>query len=287
MKKIAAILILAVLTLSACKNHTEVSEPAPTETKDFETMTAEEAEQPEASAEYTPEVSEEYTIEAETTQPENTADCTAETIAETESAAIPDDIEDWRRAYVEYLNGFDFIGYGVLLDDINFDGTPEAVIAINPFGLSKVLYYNENGLQVLELKVISVWGHVNYEPETGRIVQIPFSEHTFGTFGYSECHVYEWNGSDYVEAFSELRESGGIYYDENGDMCAEYGQAYINGEPVSGEVFDEKIDEFFARVGETERFPVIKTYDENFEEYMRENFPGFNNWEIIEQMRYD
>ncbi|MDE6030834.1 MAG: hypothetical protein K2G32_04365 [Oscillospiraceae bacterium] len=278
MKKIAAILILAVLTLSACKNHTEVSEPAPTETTDFETMTAEEAEQPEASAEYTPEVSEEYTKEAETTQPESTADCTVET----ESAAIPDDIEDWRRAYVEYLNGCTFIGGGVMLDDINFDGTPEAVIAINPIGYTIVLYYNENGLQVLELEVAS-WGNVSYEPETGRIIHTPFYGHTTGTYGYSECYVYEWNGSDYVQSFSELRESGYFLSAET----AEYGQAYINGEPVSGEVYDEKIDEFFAQVGETERFPVVKTSDENFEEYMRENFPGFNNWEIIEQMRYD
>ena len=158
---------------------------------------------------------------------------------------------------------------------------PEAVIAVKPFGYTIVLYYNENGLQVLELKV--TWGSVRYEPETGRIFHTPFYGHTLGTFGYYECYVYEWNGSDYVQAFSELRESGYVLSAET----AEYGQTYINGEPVSGEVYDEKIDEFFARVGETDNFPVVKTSDENFEEYMRENFPGFNNREITEQPRSD
>ncbi len=276
MKKFAAILILAMLMISACQNKTEVLEQTSTETADIETVTAEETERPTASAE--------YTEESKTTQPENAADCTAETVAETESAAIPDDIEDWRRAYIEYLNDCTFIGGGVMLDDINFDGTPEAIIAVNPIGYTVVLYYNENGLQVLDMVV--TWGIVSYEPETGRIIHVPFVGNSFGTYGHEECYIYEWNGFDYVRSFSILREAGGIYYDENGDMCGEYGQTYINGEPVSGEVYDEKIDEFFAQVGETERFPVVKTSDENFEGYMRENFPGFNNWEIIEQTRY-
>lgn len=269
MKKIAAILILA-LTFSACTDQREISEPVPTETAAAETAVSEEAERSGPSAE--------YTEENETVQPETSAGI-AETIAETESAVIPDDIEDWRRAYVEYLNGFDFIGGGVLLDDVNSDGTPEAVIAVNPIGYTVVLYYNESGMHSLELEVAS-WGNVSYEPETGLIIHTPFYGHTTGTFGYNECHVYEWNGSDYARSFSQFRESG--YY--LSEETAEYGQTYINDEPVSAEVYDEKIDEFFAQVGETERFPVVKTSDENFEEYMEENFPGFDNWEIIEQI---
>ncbi len=262
-----------MLTLSGCKNHTEISWRIPTEETNPETMTAEDTEQPVTPTEPTEEV--------ETIQPENTAESSAETPGETGNAELPDDIEDWRRAYVEYLNAREFIGGGILLDDINFDGMPEAVIAVNPFGYTIVIYYNENGLQVLELKV--TWGSVKYEPETGRISHTPFYGHTLGTFGYYECYVYEWNGSDYVQAFSELRESGYVLSAET----AEYGQTYINGEPVSVEVYDEKTDEFFSQVGETDNFPVVKTSNENFEEYMRENFLGFNNWEIIEQPRSD
>lgn len=270
MKKIAAILILA-LTLSACTDHREISEPVPTETAALEIVTCEETERSEPSAEYTEEI--------ETVQPETSAD-TAETIAETESAVIPDDIEDWRRAYVEYLNEWNVIAGGILLDDINFDGTPEAVIAVNSFGNTIVLYYNENGLQALEVNVVSVWGLVRYDPENGRIFNNRFYGHTTGTYGNEESYIYDWNGSDYVQSLSLLRESGYYFSEET----VELGQAFINGEPVSNDVFDEKCDEFYGQAYQYDYFPVVKTTDENFEEYMRENFPGFNNWEAISRL---
>lgn len=270
MKKIAAIFILA-LTLSACTDQREIPEPVPTETAAPETVTSEETVQPEPS--------EEYTEEIETVQPETSAD-TAETTAETESAAIPDDIEEWRRAYVEYLNEQNVIAGGVLLDDINSDGTPEAVIAVNPFGYTIVLYYNENGLQVLEADVVSVWGFVSYDPENGRIFNNRFYGHTTGTYGNEESYIYDWNGSDYVQSLSLLRESGYYFSEET----VELGEAFINGEPVSNDVFDEKCDEFYGQAYQYDYFPVVKTTDENFEEYMRENFPGFNNREAISRL---
>ena len=97
-----------MLTLSGCKNHTEISWRIPTEATNPETMTAEETEHPASPTK--------PSEEAETMQPENTAESSAETPGETGNAELPDDIEDWRRAYVEYLNAREFIGGGIYDD---------------------------------------------------------------------------------------------------------------------------------------------------------------------------
>ncbi len=225
-------------------------------------------------------------IEAETetettTTTAETASETAEaatTVAETEKVCTCE--SEFQHTCCEYLNECSFLAGGVYYGDINGDDKPEAAIDINTFGLTDVLYENENGFQVLNLETVSTWGSVWYIADTKQILFSPFFGHTTGTWGYSEYYIYDWNGSDYEVTSSILRESGYYYEDEDGEHSG-FGQAYIDGKEVDNDTFEAKLAEIQKLREENGYFPVVKPDDENFESYMKENFPCFDNWDII------
>ena len=174
--------------------------------------------------------------ETTTTTAETTSETTETTTTVTETEKVCTCESEFQHACCEYLNGLNFLGGGVYFGDINGDETPEAVVAINPFGLTYVLYENENGMQELPLKTMSSWGYVRYIADTKQILFCPFFGHTWGTWGYEEYYLLDWNGSDYEATSSIFRESG-IYYERDGEEYSEYGQAYIDGEEVDNDTF--------------------------------------------------
>lgn len=222
---------------------------------------------------------------------------TAETVQTTlaEPAAEQIDIEpaseclcptEFQHACCEYLNNLDCqIGGGIYFGDINGDEIPETVVGRNPYDFTYVLYSTESGLQILPLETLSVWGDVFYIADTKQILYSPMRGHTWGDYGYTEYHLYDWENSDYVDTLNLLRESG-YYFEYENETKAEFGQAYINGEEVDNAAFEAKNKELAEIIEGSGYFPVVDVNDGNFENYMKENFPCFDNWDIIEYYPY-
>ena len=197
----------------------------------------------------------------------------------------------WQHAYSEYLNGLDFLTGGVYLGDINGDDIPEAVVEINPYELTDILYFNDDGMQVLELWTTSVWGSVRYIPDTMQILFQPMRGHTWGTYGYTEYYLYGWNGSDFEVVSTLFRKSGMYYTDEDGTEHAELGRAYIDGVEVDNDTFEARLAEIQKLEQDNSYFPVAYIYDSDIKKnpdmdsvknYIKTNFPCFNKWELLE-----
>lgn len=293
MKRTALIFTAAMLILTACNNaDTSVSEET--------SVSAETVISAETSALTSLETSE---TEASTALPETTFTENAETSASAAEAPIEtvssDNIEEkvctcpneWQHAYSEYLNGLDFLTGGVYLGDINGDDIPEAVIEINPYELTDILYFNDDGMQVLELWTTSVWGSVRYIPDTMQILFQPMRGHTWGTYGFTDYYLYGWNGSDFEAVSTLFRESGMYYTDEDGTEHAELGQAYIDGVEVDNDTFEARLAEIQKLEQTNSYFPVAYIYDcdnsknpdmDSVKAYIETNFPCFDNWELLE-----
>lgn len=197
----------------------------------------------------------------------------------------------WQHAYSEYLNGLDFLTGGVYLGDINGDDIPEAVIEINPYELTDILYFNDDGMQVLELWTTSVWGSVRYIPDTMQILFQSMRGHTWGTYGFTDYYLYGWNGSDFEVVSTLFRESGMYYIDEDETEHAELGQAYIDGAEVDNDTFEARLAEIQKLEQDNSYFPVAYIYDcnnsknpdmDSVKAYIENNFPCFDNWELLE-----
>lgn len=282
MKRTALISLVAMLMLTACNTANE------------ETLVM-------TSAETTAETFTEQAKASETTTAEavtETSVLTAEQVTATETVSYASVKEtdcacptEWQHQYSEYLNSLDFLKGGVYLGDINGDDIPEAVIEINPFEMTDILYFNDSGMQKLELYTTSVWGSVRYIPDTRQILFQPMRGHTWGTYGYTEYYLYGWNGSDFEVVSTLFRESGMYYIDEDGTEHAELGQAYIDGAEVDSDTFEEKLAEYQKLEQDNSYFPVayICDYDYNqnpdmdsVKNYIKTNFPCFNKWELLE-----
>lgn len=260
----------AALTASEASAADTLSETVTSETTESETttLTASETTKSETSAE---------TILSETTE-----------TAEEKACVCP---TEWQHAYSEYINSLDFLAGGVYLGDINGDDIPEAVIEINPFEMTEILYFNADGMQKLELSTTSVWGSVRYIPDTKQILLMPMRGHTQGTWGYEEYFLYSWNGSDFEVTSTINRESGMYFIDEDGIEHSEFGQAYIDGVAVDNDTFEPKLAEFEKLETENSYFPVAYINDSNekpnpdpdsVKEYIKTNFPCFDNWDILQ-----
>ena len=216
-------------------------------------------------------VTEKLTIEAVPTEPVTAA---SETKPDSEDKCE----YEWQHAYAEYIDQM-FFYWGLYIDDINGDDIPEAVIEVNPFGYTTILYYTENGLAELELATMSDWGSVNYIADTKQIYFSPMRGHTNGTYGYTEEYLYDWTGTEYTETLSVLRESG-YWYESDGEFYEELGQAYINGEKVDNDTFEAKLAEIGEIVKGNGYFPVVDLQDENFASYAKEKLPDFKRPEF-------
>lgn len=293
MKRTALIFTAAMLILTAC-NNADTSVPEET------SVSAETVISAETSALTSSETSETEAL-PETALTENT-ETSASTASTTEApieTVSSDKIEEkvctcpneWQHAYSEYLNGLDFLTGGVYLGDINGDDIPEAVVEINPYELTDILYFNDDGMQVLELWTTSVWGSVRYIPDTTQILFQPMRGHTWGTYGYTKYYLYGWNGSDFEVVSTLFRESGMYYTDEDGTEHSELGQAYIDGAEVDNDTFEARLAEIQKLEQDNSYFPVAYIYDSDIKKnpdmdsvkaYIENNFPCFDNWELLE-----
>lgn len=281
MKRTALIFTVAMLILTSCN-------------------TANEETSAQTSAETTSEAITDQTDTSETSASTTaeTSVLTAEqvTAAETVSYASVKETKctcptEWQHAYSEYLNNLDLLTGGVYLGDINGDDIPEAVIEINPYEMTDILYFNDDGMQVLQLWTTSVWGSVRYIPDTMQILFQPMRGHTWGTYGYTEYYLYGWNGSDFEVVSTLFRESGIYYTDEDGTEHSELGQAYINGIETDNDTFEEKLAETEKLEQDNSYFPVVYIYDSDIKKnpdmdsvknYIKTNFPCFDNRVLLE-----
>ncbi|MBD5547972.1 MAG: hypothetical protein HDQ97_11320 [Lachnospiraceae bacterium] len=177
----------------------------------------------------------------------------------------------WQHAYAEYINELGYYS-GLYIDDINGDEIPEVVIDINTLGSTIVLYYTDSGMQELNLQTVSDWGSVTYIPDTKQFLYSPFYGHTTGTWGYKEYYLYDWTGTEYIQTFSMLRESG-YYWDKE---TYEYGESSINGEETDNAGFEAKLTEIEKLRDENSgslQFWYLQ--EEGFEENVRELLPCF------------
>lgn len=281
MKRTALIFTVAMLILTACN-------------------TANEETSAQTSAETTSEAITDQTDTSETSASTTaeTSVLTAEqvTAAETVSYASVKENKctcptEWQHQYSEYLNSLDFLKGGVYLGDINGDDIPEAVIEINPYEMTDILYFNDDGMQVLQLWTTSVWGSVRYIPDTMQILFQPMRGHTWGTYGFEEYYLYGWNGSDFEVDEMIYRDAGMYYIDGDGTEHAELGQTYIDGVEVDSDTFEEKLAEYQKLEQDNSYFPVayICDYDYNqnpdmdsVKNYIKTNFPCFDNRVLLE-----
>lgn len=293
MKRTALIFTAAMLILTAC-NNADTSVPEETSVSAGTVISAE------TSALTSSETSETEAL-PETALTENT-ETSASTASTTEApieTVSSDKIEEkvctcpneWQHAYSEYLNGLDFLMGGVYLGDINGDDIPEAVVEINPYELTDILYFNDDGMQVLELWTTSVWGSVRYIPDTKQILFQSMRGHTWGTYGFTDYCLYGWNGSDFEVVSTLFRESGMYYIDEDETEHSELGQAYIDGAEVDNDTFEARLAEIQKLEQDNSYFPVAYIYDcnnsknpdmDSVKAYIETNFPCFDNWELLE-----
>lgn len=296
MKRTALIFTAAMLILTAC-NNADTSVPEETSASAETVISAETSALPSSETSET-EASAALPETALTEQTETSASTASATEAPIETVSS-DKIEEkvctcpneWQHAYSEYLNGLDFLTGGVYLGDINGDDIPEAVIEINPYELTDILYFNDDGMQVLELWTTSVWGSVRYIPDTKQILFQSMRGHTWGTYGFTDYCLYGWNGSDFEVVSTLFRESGMYYIDEDETEHAELGQAYIDGVEVGNDTFEARLAEIQKLEQDNSYFPVAYIYDcnnsknpdmDSVKAYIETNFPCFDNWELLE-----
>lgn len=203
MKRTALIFTAAMLILTSCNTAEEKTSDDTSVSSETSALTSSETSVTEALPETT------LTEQTETSA--STASATEAPIETVSSDKIEEKVctcpNEWQHAYSEYLNGLDFLTGGVYLGDINGDDIPEAVVEINPFEMTDILYFNDSGMQKLELYTTSVWGSVRYIPDTRQILFQPMRGHTWGTYGYMEYYLYGWNGSDFEVVSTLFRES--------------------------------------------------------------------------------
>ena len=269
MKKSALAVFAAIFALSLASCGTSAAE----EQNSAETLQITVAE---TAAEIT-----ETETETETTTAETTSETTEATTTVTETEKVCTCESEFQHACCEYMNELSSIAGGVYYGDINGDDMPEAIVEITPFQFTYVLYENENGMQVLKLPTESDRGRVGYIADTMQILFNPCRTSSWISWGYEEYYIYSWNGTDYEETASVYREAG-IHGIRDGVEYSELGQAYIDGEEVDNDTFEIKLAEFEKLRTENGYFPFVKLLsDENFESYLLENFPCFDNWDAF------
>lgn len=287
MKRTALIFTAAMLILTSCNTAEE-------KTSDDTSVSSETSALPSSETSVT-EALPETTLTENIETSASTASATEAPIETVSSDKIEEKVctcpNEWQHAYSEYLNGLDFLTGGVYLGDINGDDIPEAVVEINPYELTDILYFNDDGMQVLELWTTSVWGSVRYIPDTMQILFQPMRGHTWGTYGYTDYYLYGWNGSDFEVVSTLFRESGMYYTDEDGTEHSELGQAYIDGAEVNNDTFEARLAEIQKLEQDNSYFPVAYIYDSDIKKnpdmdsvkaYIENNFPCFDNWELLE-----
>ncbi len=182
---------------------------------------------------------------------------------------VPEAPADSGSPFAEYYNNYikenEYPPYGVLIDDINGDGRDEMVMQLYPSGYMDILYIKNSELKVINCPVMSWWGNTWYDESKNRIINQYFYGHTEGTAGAYEYNVYDWNGEDYIQTMHLKREPG--YYERESDGVTPtdnfiYGQAYLNGEEITNEKFEELLKELKEHPTSEDVFEVVKSGNE-------------------------
>ena len=177
---------------------------------------------------------------------------------------------DYLIAYTDYLNNLDMYITGIYIADINNDGIQEVAIQENTWVVTDILYITNNELQVLSLKSDYIYVGITCVPEDNSIVFTPMVGHTETTQGYIESYIYKWSDRGYVLTTKLLGQV------EDGSYLGK-----VNDEKVDSETFEAMVKDYSLDCRDNYSLPLIHAYEENFESYIREKFPDFNNWEMI------
>ena len=175
---------------------------------------------------------------------------------------------DRRNAYAKYLyenfGSTNELLYGIYIGDVNKDENDEMIVATTPFGMWEIVYYGEEGLKTVQLEVMSMWGNSWYNAQTGEFINRTFYGHTTGTFGADDYHIYSWDGKNYIETYVLMRQGGYAEYEGDEISVKEYGKAYINGEEVTNEEFEEARDKLVSLVNSLDNNSLEYIYNSNF-----------------------
>lgn len=199
----------------------------------------------------------------------SSSETSAEASDETSVPELPDDNGSPFAAYYNnYIKETGYLPYGVLIDDINGDGRDEMVMQLYSSGYMDILYIKNGELKVINCPVMSDWGNTWYDESKNRIINQYFYGHTQGTAGAYEYNVYDWNGEDYIPTMHLEREAG--YFEREADGVTPtdnfiYGQAYLNGEEITNEKFEELLGELKEYPAPEDLFEVVKSGSEIFE----------------------
>lgn len=177
---------------------------------------------------------------------------------------------DYLIAYTDYLNNLDMYITGIYIADINNDGIQEVAIQENTGVVTDILYITNNELQVLSLKSDYVYVGITCVPEDNSIAFTPMVGHTETTQEYIESYIYEWSDGGYILTTKLLGQvEDGSYFGK------------VNDEEVDSETFEATVKAYSLDCHDNYSLPLIHAYEENFESYIRENFPDFNNWKMV------
>lgn len=177
---------------------------------------------------------------------------------------------DYLIVYTDYLNNLDMYITGIYIADINNDGIKEVAIQENTGVVTDILYINNNELHVLSLKSDYAYVGITCVPEDNSIAFTPMVGHTETTQGYIESYIYKWSDIGYILKTKLLGQvEDGIY------------SGKINDEEVESEIFESTVKAYSLDCRDNYSLPLIHVYEDNFESYIRENIPNFNNWDAI------
>ena len=245
--------MLSILVLTACSAKTEVD----TNTNVIENVTAETVTTQETTTAAESTVSENLLTSSETVtvQEPFTVD-TVYTLLNNTVDSIPNGevTEDAKAAFIQYLTEQDYL-YGITFADTNADGNAEMIVSINQYGLTDIVYYAADSVNVVHVDTASDRGLTRFLTGTdGKMLVLnryDYGNHTTD-MGSQLWYIYTVDETSNNLAISV--EYNRMCYDgfvediANADKY--YGDAYLNGQLLTEQQSNELLT-YLNSVGAT------------------------------------